>query len=94
MTLSKPALSRSLSTASYNFYILLAERKKQDGNGPDILPDQVYQAVLNDQRAYTTGGSYLEMTKEKILAALGSSAKCGIGLYQTSPGGTKFTKVN
>ncbi|HVT83547.1 MAG TPA: hypothetical protein VHD35_00020 [Chitinophagaceae bacterium] len=65
------------------------------GNGPTQLPFRLAQAVYADPRAYSTGSDYVQMTKEKLLAALGSSANCGIGLYQAiSANGTTFTKIN
>jgi hypothetical protein len=65
------------------------------GNGPNILPKKIYDSVDSDPRASSPGSIYVNMTKEKILAALGSSGICGIGLYQAiSSHGTSFTKVN
>ena len=83
-------------------YALVVENENQMtawkniiGNGPNALPERVYNSVLNDQRAYSTGSIYVNMTKEKIFAALGSSSSCGIGLYEaTASNGTVFIKIN
>lgn len=65
------------------------------GNGPNMFPEKVALSVLSDTRLYTTGSTYIDMTKEKLLAALGSSGICGIGLYKASAvKGTIFTKIN
>jgi hypothetical protein len=66
------------------------------GNGPQKFPYKVRDAVLADPRSSSTTSSiYVNMTREKILAALGNSSACGIGLYQaSSANGTTFTKVN
>ena len=66
------------------------------GNGPQKFPYRVRDAVYADPRSSSTTSSiYVDMTKEKILAALGSSSASGIGLYQASSANrTTFTKVN
>lgn len=83
-------------------YALVVENKaKLDiwknifGNGPKLFPEKVYNAVLSDPRAYSTGNDFVTMTKEIILDKLGNSSICGIGLYQAnSYNGTSFTKIN
>jgi len=69
--------------------------KNRPGNGAKVLAEKIATAVWNDPRATITGQVYVDMTKEKVLAALGSSSHCGIGLYQAySYNSTSFIKVN
>ena len=65
------------------------------GNGPVKFPRRVVDSVNADPRIWTNGASYIQMTKEKLIACLGSAASSGIGLYQASlANGTTFIKVN
>ena len=48
------------------------------GNGPNMLPKKVFNSVMSDPRVYSSGSINVNMTKEKILVALGSSSSCGI----------------
>jgi hypothetical protein len=83
-------------------YALVVENENQMniwknifGNGPAILPERIYNSVTSDSRVNSSGATYVNMTKEKLLAALGSSSTCGIGVYEASSShSTTFNKVN
>ena len=83
-------------------YALVVENENQMniwknifGNGPQKLPSRIRDSVLADSRVNSTGATYIQMTKEKLLAALGNSSLCGIGLYKASSShGIIFTKEN
>lgn len=65
------------------------------GNGSKIFPDKVFTAIANDTRFSSVGPDFVQLTKEKLVAALGNSNTCGIGLYQASSStGTTFIKIN
>jgi hypothetical protein len=90
-----------IDTEGERYALVVENKSKMDswknifGNGPKLITDKVYNSVLADPRAYSTGSDYVTMTKEKIMAALGNSNVSGIGLYQASSGsGTIYTKIN
>lgn len=68
---------------------------KKMGNGPNTFPKTVRDAVAGDPRFWAGANDYIQMTREKLLTALGTSNNCGIGLYEaSSSNGTTFTKQN
>lgn len=83
-------------------YALVVENATQftawqsiSGNGPSKFPRRVIDSVTADPRVWASGATYVLMTKEKLIACLGSSNSSGIGLYQAgSTNGTSFIKVN
>jgi hypothetical protein len=73
----------------------MAAWKNIFGNGPKLFPERVRDSASSDPRNWSSGTTYVTMTKEKLLACLGMSSVCGIGLYQSSlANGTSFTKIN
>ncbi len=73
----------------------MASFKMIMGNGPNTLPKRIWDAVLTDPRAYSSGSVYVDMTRDKLLSVLNPSSNCGIGLYVASSShGTSFIKVN